>query len=35
MITMILNKATKKVEGQRRGIPYSKEKANRIGTIKY
>ena len=29
LITTILNKATKKVEGQRRNIPYSKEKAKR------
>lgn len=35
LITQILNKATKCVEGQRRNIPYSKEKAKRSATIKY
>ena len=35
LITIILNAATKKVEGQRRNIPYSKEKAKRSAIVKY
>ena len=35
MITSILNKATKKVEGQKRGIPYSKMKVKSRGEIKF
>ena len=35
IITVILNKATTKVEGQRRGVPCSKKKAKVIGTIKH
>ena len=31
----MLNKAIRKVEGQRRNIPYSKEKAKRRGSIRY
>ena len=34
IITLILNKATLKVEGQRRSVPHSKKKAQTIGTIK-
>ena len=35
LITTMLNKAIRKVEGQRRNIPYSKEKAKRRGSIRY
>ena len=35
MITSILNKATKKVEGQKRGIPYSKVKVKGRDEIKF
>lgn len=35
IITLVLNKATKKVEGQRRNVPYSARKAKCQGEIKY
>ena len=35
MITLILNAARKKVEGQKRNIPYSKEKEKKRGIMLY
>jgi len=35
IITLVLNKATKKVEGQKRNVPYSARKAQCQGEIKY